>query len=391
MRVATWWREQSGPAKFRLYAQLTLPVAIAAVVVLASIVTAAVPLASAGIVVSGIAAILAVQAQPDLAAWSTPALRRWALPVGTSILIAVWLACVAANYLGTDDLGTNDSEGDAIRSTGLITALLLAQSVVPFLRYRWWIVVGIAIATGAALGSSLPGGVRLAALTAAIAAVIVASTLLTRWGLQIVEDLDRAKTIEAQLQVAEERLRFARDLHDVVGRGFSAIAVKSELAATLSRSGAADRAATEMEDVRHLAVESMNRMRDLVRGYRDINLEGEVAGARSLLAAAGCQLTIEGDPTRIPAQFHEVTAWVVREGTTNIVKHSAATTATMTFGDAGMSLRNNGVSDKSRSARDPAQQSGLRGLAERLTTVGAVLDTTATGDHFALEIRWEKS
>ena len=385
MRVATWWREQSGPAKFRLYAQLTLPVAIAAVVVLASIVTAAVPLASAGIVVSGIAAILAVQAQPDLAAWSTPALRRWALPVGTSILIAVWLACVAAIYLGTDD-----SDGDAIRSTGLISALLLAQSVVPFLRYRWWIVVGIGIATGAALGSSLAGGVRLAALTAALGAVIVASTLLTRWGLQIVEDLDRAKTIEAQLQVAEERLRFARDLHDVVGRGFSAIAVKSELAATLSRSGAADRAATEMEDVRHLAVESMNRMRDLVRGYRDINLEGEVAGARSLLAAAGCQLTIEGDPTRIPAQFHEVTAWVVREGTTNIVKHSAATTATMTFGDAGMSLRNNGVSDKSRSARDPAQQSGLRGLAERLTTVGAVLDTTATGDQFVLEIRWEK-
>lgn len=386
MRVATWWREQSGPAKFRLYAQLTLPVAIAAVVVLASIVTAAVPLASAGIGVSGIAAILAVQAQPDLAAWSTPALRRWALPVGTSILIAVWLACVGAIYLGTDD-----SDGDAIRSTGLISALLLAQSVVPFLRYRWWIVVGIGIATGVALGSSLAGGVRLAALTAALGAVIVASTLLTRWGLQIVEDLDRAKTIEAQLQVAEERLRFARDLHDVVGRGFSAIAVKSELAATLSRSGAADRAATEMEDVRHLAVESMNRMRDLVRGYRDINLEGEVAGARSLLAAAGCQLTIEGDPTRIPAQFHEVTAWVVREGTTNIVKHSAATTATMTFGDAGMSLRNNGVSDRSRSARDPAQQSGLRGLAERLTTVGAVLDTTATGDHFVLEIRWEKS
>ncbi|MFH5230539.1 sensor histidine kinase [Antrihabitans spumae] len=387
MRVATWWREQSGPAKFRLYAQLTLPVAIAAVVVLASIANAAEPLASAGIVVSGIAAILAVQAQPDLAAWSTSALRRWALPVGTSILIAVWLACVAAIYLGTDD-----SDGDAIRSTGLISALLLAQSVVPFLRYRWWIVVGIGIATGAALGSSLAGGVRLAALTAALGAVIVASTLLTRWGLQIVEDLDRAKTIEAQLQVAEERLRFARDLHDVVGRGFSAIAVKSELAATLSRSGAADRAATEMEDVRHLAVESMNRMRDLVRGYRDINLEGEVAGARSLLAAAGCQLTIEGDPTRIPAPFHEVTAWVVREGTTNIVKHSAATTATMTFGDAGMSLRNNGVSDRSRSARDPAQQSGLRGLAERLTTVGAVLDTTTTtGDNFVLEIRWEKS
>lgn len=386
MRVAIWWREQSGPAKFRLYAQLTLPVAIAAVVVLASIVSAAVPLAAAGIVVSGIAAILAVQAQPDLAAWSTSALRRWALPVGTSILIAVWLACVAAIYLGTDE-----SDGDAIRSTGLICALLLAQSVVPFLRYRWWIVVGIGIATGAALGSSLAGGVRLAALTAALAAVIVASTLLTRWGLQIVEDLDRAKTIEAQLQVAEERLRFARDLHDVVGRGFSAIAVKSELAATLSRSGAADRAATEMEDVRHLAVESMNRMRDLVRGYRDINLAGEVAGARSLLAAAGCQLTIEGDPTRIPAQFHEVTAWVVREGTTNIVKHSAATTATMTFGGAGMSLRNNGVSVKSRSARDPAQQSGLRGLAERLATVGAVLNTTATGDHFVLEIRWEKS
>lgn len=384
-RVVSWWREQSGPARFRLYAELTLPGAIALVVAIAAASAVDAPWAAAAIVVSGTAAVFAVQAQPDLAAWRHSMLRRWALPVGGSVLTAVWIACVVATHRTDDDFTI-----DSARTAGIFTAVLAAQAVVPFLRRKWWIVVGVAAACGVAFGDSAASIVHVAAVTAVIGGLVVASTLLTRWGLQIVDELERAKATEARLQVAEERLRFSRDLHDVVGRGFSTIAVKSELAATLSRAGVADRAGVEMDEVRLLAVESMDQMRALVRGYRDINLDGEVAGARSLLAAAGCDLTVEGDLARIPDQFHEVAAWVVREGTTNIVRHSAATSATITLGDAGLSLRNNGVPGNSHTAGDVTQQTGLRGLEERLAHVGAGLAVTMADNRFLLEIQWEQ-
>ncbi len=386
MRLTSWWRELSGSARFRLYSQLTLQGVIVVMVAATAAGIAHVPWAAAGIVISGVASLVAVQAQPDLSVADNSAIRRWALPAGVSVLVVVWLASAVSADLATDGLDV-----DALRTTGIITTLLGALSVLPFVRHRWWIVVAVSIASGAAFGSSPAAMARLAAVIALISVALVVSTLLTLWGLHVVDELERAKAVEARLQVAEERLRFARDLHDVVGRGFSAIAVKSELAATLSRAGAAERAATEMDEVKALAVESMDQMRELVRGYRDINLDGEVAGARSLLAAAGCALTIEGDPAKVPGQFHEVAAWVVREGTTNIVKHSSATSATITLGDAGISLRNNGVPGQTRIPRDPLQQTGLRGLAERLTHVGAILEPTASGDSFLLEVHWEKS
>lgn len=383
IRLASWWRGLSGPVKFRLYTQLTLQGAIAGVVVVSAATIFGVPWAAAGIVIAGIAAILAVQAQPELAVRSNGAMRRWALPLAASMLIAVWVASAIGSHVSTAD-----ADIDALRTTGIFAALLAALSILPFLKHRWWFVVGISIATGAALGASPGAGLQLAGVTFFIASFMVATTLLTLWGLQVVDELERAKDVEARLQVAEERLRFARDLHDVVGRGFSAIAVKSELAATLSRAGAGDRAAREMDEVKALAVESMDQMRELVRGYRDINLDGEVAGARSLLAAAGCQLVIEGDPAKVPARFHEVAAWVVREGTTNIVRHSSATSATLSIGAAGMTLRNNGTPDDT--TPDDDGHSGLQGLSERLAQVGAGLETSMSDNSFVLEIQWEK-
>ena len=382
-RMASWWRELSGPAKFRLYSRLTLQSAIVGVVVVAAATAADVPWSAAAIVVAGVAALLAMGSQPDLSAWGTARLRRWALPVGSAVLIGVWLFCAVVAVLAGDD-----ADIDAARTAGIFAALLPMLSIVPFLRRRWWVVLVVGIATGAAFGTSPAAGFRLAVITLVLAGFLVATTLLTMWGLEIVDELERAKTVEARLQVAEERLRFGRDLHDVVGRGFSAIAVKSELAARLSRAGADDSAAAEMDEVNALAVESMDKMRELVRGYRDINLDGEVAGARSLLAAAGCVLVVEGDPAKVPPRFHEVAAWVVREGTTNIVRHSAATTATLSIGPSGMALRNNGIREPD--GADSGDHSGLQGLSERLAHVGSGLETATRGDVFVLEILWEK-
>ncbi|NNH71270.1 histidine kinase [Nocardia uniformis] len=375
--MTSWWRELSGPAKFRLYSRFTLQFGLV-VVVGAMAITTDSWWSILGVLVAGIAAIAAVDAQPEFALSSNSVSRPWVLLFATVVLAGVWLVAVVVARLTT-----GESTFDHARLTGIYVAVLAMFSVAPFIRHKWWTVLGVSLATGIAFGSSLATGFGTATLTLIVGGFVVGTTLLTMWGLRVVEELDRAKAVEADLQVAEERLRFARDLHDIVGRGFSAIAVKSELAVVLSRSGDTDRAETEMDEVKTLAVESMGQMRELVRGYRGIDLRGEVAGARSLLSAVGCRLVVEGDPANVPARFHEVAAWVVREGTTNIVEHSSATSAILALGDAGMSLRNDSPHGT------PGERSGLRGLAERLAPLGATLDTSASQDEFVLEIHWE--
>ncbi|GAA3720861.1 sensor histidine kinase [Gordonia hankookensis] len=383
--VTSWWRGLSAPERFRLYTRVTLQAAILGVAIILAVTTArswAVP----GVLAAGAAALLAVEAQPGFATLGRDRRRRWMLPTATTLLVAIWVGCaVAARVMSAT------ADVDAARSAGIYVAMLAALSIVPFVRYCWWITLGLSVATGVAFAAGPRGMLQVAGITFVVAAFLVGTTLLTRWALTVVDDLERARVVEAKLQVAEERLRFSRDLHDVVGRGFSAIAVKSELASTLLRAGAADRAGTEVDEIKTLAVESMEQMRALVRGYRDINLDGEVAGARSLLSAAGCELTVEGDPSAVPAEFHEVAAWVVREATTNIVKHSSASSATFAMGSSGMTLRNNRVSSDALDSRDSAadERSGLRGLAERLAEVGARLERSCTADEFALEVKWE--
>ncbi|MEU4414181.1 sensor histidine kinase [Nocardia salmonicida] len=378
MRATAWWHELSGAAKFRLYTRGSFQAVIAVLVVVLAIGAESVP-SVLGIVVGGIAAAVALEAQPDFATYPGVVTRPRMLPMAIAVLAALWaISGVVARVAG------DESTVVSARMVGMAAVIMAIFSVIPFMRHKWWILIGLSVATpllvlGTPLRTGLQGTATL--LITGICAIVL--TRLTVWGLGIIDELERTKGVEAQLQVAEERLRFSRDLHDVVGRGFSAIAVKSELAVALSRAGDSERATAEMEEVRTLAVESMGQMRTLVRGYRNIDLRGEVAGARSLLSAAGCALVVEGDAAKVPAAFHEVAAWVVREGTTNIVEHSAATTATLTLGGSGMSLRN----DRPQGAI--GERSGLRGLGERLAAVGATLDIATSSDEFTLEIHWE--
>ncbi|MFC9979017.1 sensor histidine kinase [Gordonia sp. NPDC127522] len=380
-RTTDWWRAQSGTQRYRLYTQLTLQLVVVGVAVAVSIPATAV-WGMVGMWVAGFAAVLALESQPDFAIWSPVRAQRWLFGVAVGLMIGVWTAyAVLARVL------TGQNDLDTARPVGVYTAFLAGMAVLPFLRHRWWLLGVIAVATGIAYAGSPRGVLGITGVVAATGTLLMVTTLLTRWGLQVIDDLERAKVVEARLRVAEERLRFSRDLHDVVGRGFSAIAVKSELAGTLLRARSTDKAEAEIDEIKVLAVQSMEQMRALVRGYRDIDLVGEVAGTRSLLSAAGCELVVEGDPAQVPDRFHEVAAWVVREGTTNIVKHSSASSAWLTLGPAGMSLRNDGVAVQDSPADGP--HSGLLGLAERLDMVGASLRTSRSEGLFTLQVRWE--
>jgi two-component system sensor histidine kinase DesK len=137
------------------------------------------------------------------------------------------------------------------------------------------------------------------------------------------EELSEARAELAELAVARERERFARDLHDLLGHSLSVIAIKAELAGRLLPAQP-ERAAGEVRDVERVARQALADVREAVSGYRQPTLQGELAGARMALAAAGIEAEVHAGETAIGAEAEAVLAWAIREGATNVIRHSAA-------------------------------------------------------------------
>ncbi|MBX6749447.1 MAG: sensor histidine kinase [Micromonosporaceae bacterium] len=192
------------------------------------------------------------------------------------------------------------------------------------------------------------------------------------WMLDVVWELDRARGVEARLAVAEERLRFARDLHDVVGRGLAVVSLKSDLAARLAQRGRPE-AVDEMLEVRRVAQELLADVRDVVRGYRRTDLGAELVGARSVLASAGIECRIIGTSDAIGEQAQATLGWVVREGTTNVLRHSQATTCTISVQVHGESIELSMENDGASGGGTPVLGHGLIGLTERMAAAGGSL------------------
>ncbi|WP_193607652.1 sensor histidine kinase [Nocardioides lijunqiniae] len=202
------------------------------------------------------------------------------------------------------------------------------------------------------------------------------------WLLGVVTELDAARTAQSALAVAEERLRFSRDVHDVLGRRLSTIAVQAELAATLAGRGD-ERAAPRMLEVRGIAHEALREARELARGYRPTDLGQELEGARSLLRSAGigAQVDVEGlDPS-----WHEPAAWVVREAVTNVLRHSSATTVAISYAGDVLEVRNDGAGGPVGDAGTDG--SGLSGLRARLAPRGATVEVEHDPPSFAVRVR----
>ncbi|MFC9328398.1 sensor histidine kinase [Kitasatospora sp. NPDC057015] len=198
------------------------------------------------------------------------------------------------------------------------------------------------------------------------------------WLLGVVWELDAAREAQSRLAVAEERLRFSRDLHDVMGRNLTTIALKSELAVQLARRGRPE-AADQMTEVQRIAQESHREVRDLVRGYRTADLNAEVIGARAVLRAAGveCETDLGDAADDLTGPVQSVLGWVLREATTNVLRHSEAGHCSVRLrladGRAVLELENDGVPAPARPAR-PGNGTGLRGLRERLAAHEGTLD-----------------
>lgn len=234
------------------------------------------------------------------------------------------------------------------------------------------------IGTGGALAAIVGGNPVRGLAGVFVAASVVVSVRASLWLYGVVVELDAARQAQAQLAVAEERLRFSRDVHDVLGRRLSTIAVQAELAATLAERGD-DRAASRMLEVRAVAHDALAEARELARGYRPIDLGHELSGARSLLRAAGIEVRL--DVGTVPRAWHEAAGWVVRESTTNVLRHSAAGLVRISYGDGELRVDNDGVPPDGVAAPDGT---GLEGLRERLEPLGATLVAGRSGAHWTV-------
>lgn len=297
--------------------------------------------------------------------WFEPGPLPWGWMAGLVVLVVptvVWLAV---------DVPEDDRFGISYLLTSAIAWSLGGA------RRRW--LTWAAVVGGALVCST--SGEWMVLYGAAIAAFFVFTVQSSLWVLGVVHELDRARTAQADLAVAEERLRFSRDVHDVMGRHLSTIAVQAELAATLAERGDA-RAAERIREVRATAHEALREARTLARGYRPLDLIQELEGARALLASAG--IRAEGDLAGLPAGWEELAARLVREAVTNILRHSRATRVCIEHADGVVSVRNDGVE-----ARDSAltgDGSGLRTLAADASARGARLTWGATDGDFVVRL-----
>ncbi|MFP3713239.1 sensor histidine kinase [Puerhibacterium sp. TATVAM-FAB25] len=283
---------------------------------------------------------------------------------------------------------TEDPRSVVLLTVGMFTL----GALTPVLRSRPLVVGSLAVAALTALGRVLagtPGAVGIAVLTLFITAGSAFSFRLSVWILEVVRELEAARDATARLAVAEERLRIARDVHDVVGRALATVAVKSELAAELARRGDA-RAVDEILAVRALAQESSREVRGVVAGYRSVDLATELAGARAVLTAAGIAVRVLGTVPPLDPPRQEALAWVVREAVTNVVRHSAAGECVLRLEQADgatvLTVGNDGVRAGTPGPAGPGGN-GLAGLRERLAAVGGGITTRYDGDRFVLVAR----
>ncbi|MEP6507546.1 MAG: sensor histidine kinase [Gemmatimonadales bacterium] len=188
--------------------------------------------------------------------------------------------------------------------------------------------------------------------------------------------LRQAREEIEHLATVAERERIARDLHDLLGHTLSLITLKSSLASRLADRDPA-RAVAEIRDVERISREALSEVRSAVAGYREAGLARAVASAEQMLAAAGIEHHSAIDDVSVSPSEEGVLALAVREAVTNVVKHSRATSCTISFSREG-AMRRLTVGDNGHWTSAP-DGNGLAGMRERVDAIGGQLSVAHDG------------
>ncbi|MBP2412467.1 two-component system sensor histidine kinase DesK [Arthrobacter stackebrandtii] len=335
-----------------------------------------------------------------LAAVATQVRYAWFLRVGLGggLPAVGWTLALLVPAAAVWVLGLFLPSGALVWTVPVWLGVCLLACLLP--RRPRWAVLGAGLASallfallyGVVHGASVlvpdnPGTLMLVVYAAGMPPMLLSAL----WFWRVVVELDRSRLLGVELAVAQERLRFAADLHDIQGHHLQVIALKSELAERLLPVNP-DAALANIRETRLIAKQALEETRTLVSGYRETSLGDELENAREVLAAAGadCELVLGSVPAD-PAT-HKALAMTVREATTNILRHSDATAAAITLaaapgapgspGATVLTISNNGVQSP-----HSGSGTGLLGLRERIEALGGTLETTLDNGRFELQAR----
>lgn len=366
-------------------------------------------------VVLGFAALsfTAVQLVPAIGEpWG---LRGAALTLGTLAALALTLALIPAMMRGRRHAAPHPAW---LVTLGVGTfALWWLASTAPTLDWHWATVAASSLGVIACFlplrwrFALIPGGllalsaVRVAALAATgvpltwesfagdpVTFLLIGATqilapfayLTTAWTYTVVTGVDRARRLAAELAIARERLRFASDLHDIQGHHLQVIALKSELAERLLDRDPAG-AAAELAAIRGITQEALEDTRAVVNDYRTVTVPVEARNAASLLRSAGVDCIVSIDDHELPEPTGTALALTIREATTNLLRHSRASTARIILSNTPAGVTLTVINDGAHPLTGTG--TGLRGLNRRLTELGGTLSSGRDGETFTLIAR----
>ncbi|RRR98661.1 sensor histidine kinase [Glycomyces terrestris] len=238
--------------------------------------------------------------------------------------------------------------------------------------------VGLAFLAEAAGLTDAPMVVTSVVLVPSVAVGIVCQL----WHYRVAQELERARGLAAELAVAEERLRFAAELHDVQGGHLQAIMLKAQVARRFADTDP-ELAASEVRAVEELAREALRDMRAVVGGYRKTALADEIDSAARLLKSAGVQASVPDAAPQLDEDTERLLGLLVREATTNLIRHAEPTSADVSVVEIDAEVTVTVVND---GAREPAEGgNGLSMLARRFGEAGGSVEHTLDGDRWTIK------
>lgn len=245
-------------------------------------------------------------------------------------------------------------------------------------RLAHWVTFAGSVAITALVVFLTPDGLRFLSILAIIALLGVVNTVSTTLIIRSAE----AERLGLELATSEGREAVARDVHDLVGHSLTVVSLKAQLVRRLIDSDP-ERAKAELADIESLTAEAIAGVRATVAGVRSAALIEQLASCREALRAADVSMRVEGEASALSPAQSLTASWILREATTNVLRHADAGEVVVRIAPGGFSVADDGR------GMSGSEGNGMRGMRERATTGGAMLTVgAAAGGGTRVEVTW---
>ncbi len=244
-----------------------------------------------------------------------------------------------------------------------------------------WITLAASVAVTAACVFFLPGGLAYISVLAIVALLGVVNTVST-W---LILRSNEAERLGLELATSEGREAVARDVHDLIGHSLTVVGLKAQLVRRLIDTDP-ERAKAELADIEQLTAEAIAGVRATVAGARATTLVEQLASCRDALRAGEVELVVDGAPAALSAAQALTAAWVLREATTNTLRHARASRVDVRIAPGRFEFSDDGVDGV---GVEKAEGNGIRGMRERASAAGATFSIgRRDGGGTRVEVTW---